>query len=58
MKYEGKTSWTEVASEADYHDQMPMIRDFRAFSSESLERALNKIAQFQLVTLNPPEHLD
>ena len=54
MKYEGSASWTEVAYEAQYHDQMHMIRDFRAFSSESPAHALNRIAQFHLVTVNPP----
>ena len=57
MKYEGKVSWTEVAYQAQYYDEMHMIRDFRALSSESPAQALSRIAQFHLVTVNPPERL-
>ena len=48
MKLQGSPSWTEVAYAADYHDQMHMIRDFRAFSGDSPVRILNQSA---------PEHL-
>jgi AraC-like DNA-binding protein len=42
LKVEGNPSWTDVAHGTDYHDQMHMIRDFRAFASNSPVRAFEQ----------------
>jgi AraC-like DNA-binding protein len=41
-------SWTQIAHAAEYHDQMHMVRDFRAFAGDAPTFALEEIA---------PEHL-
>jgi AraC-like DNA-binding protein len=48
LKVDGNPSWTKVAHMTDYHDQMHMIRDFRAFASDTPTRAFEQIE---------PEHL-
>ncbi len=48
MKLASRSSWTEVAYAANYHDQMHMIRDFRAFSGNSPVAILRQSA---------PDHL-
>jgi AraC-like DNA-binding protein len=43
LKVEGSSSWTEVAHATDYHDQMHMIRDFRALAGTTPVRAFEQI---------------
>lgn len=51
MKFERSASWTEVAYAAEYHDQMHMIRDFRAFSGDSPGRTLKQLEPYHLSRL-------
>ena len=51
MKTTHPTSWSQVAHALDYHDQMHMIRDFRAFAGEAPVRALEQIALDHLISL-------
>lgn len=48
LRTETSLTWTQIAHEAQYHDHMHMIRDFREFAGEAPTSALQGIA---------PEHL-
>jgi len=48
LRTERSFNWTQIAHAAGYHDQMHMIRDFRAFAGEAPASAVQEIA---------PEHL-
>ena len=51
MKLQSSSSWTEVAYKANYHDQMHMIRDFRAFASDSPGRIFGQMQRDHLSRL-------
>ncbi|RXH56172.1 helix-turn-helix domain-containing protein [Granulicella sibirica] len=44
-----ETSWLKVAHEADYYDQMHMIRDFRVFAGGPPTKALASIESHHLI---------
>ena len=48
LRTERSLTWTQIAHEAQYHDHMHMIRDFRELAGEAPTSALQEIA---------PEHL-
>jgi AraC-like DNA-binding protein len=51
LKSLGSRSWTDVAHELNYFDQMHMIRDFKAFAGTSPVQAQGQIAQDHLISL-------
>ena len=51
MKSSGSASWSEIAHNLDYYDQMHMIRDFCAFAGEAPVRALEQTAPDHLIHL-------
>ena len=53
MKKVGSRSWTEIAHLLDYHDQMHMIRDFRAFAGGTPVQACEEVAANHLFSLSP-----
>jgi AraC-like DNA-binding protein len=54
MKKVGSRSWTEIAHSLDYHDQMHMIRDFRAFAGGTPVQACEEVAANHLFSLMDP----
>lgn len=51
MKKEKRQSWTQIAHSLDYHDQMHMIRDFRAFAGGTPVQTCEEIAADHLFSL-------
>lgn len=43
LKVGGSSFWTDIAHRANYHDQMHMIRDFRAFTGENPVHAFEQM---------------
>jgi len=51
LKKVGSQSWTQIAHLLDYHDQMHMIRDFRAFAGGTPVQTCEEIAADHLFSL-------
>jgi len=51
MKQVKHQSWTQIAHLLDYHDQMHMIRDFRAFAGGTPVQTCEEIAADHLFSM-------
>ena len=58
LRKERSCNWTHIAHAAGYHDQMPMIRDFREFTGEAPTSALQEIAPEHLIHCAMNAHSD